>query len=427
MRIFYSCLFYLLIPFVFIRLWWRSRKAKDYGKRWHERFALQDIPKEWQHGLWVHAVSVGEVMAAVPLVKAVHQQYPDLPVLVTTMTPTGSARVKANFDDSVYHCYIPYDLPSVVRRFLQRAKPRALMLLETELWPNILHQCKQNNIPVMLANARLSQKSFLGYHRFAGVAKQMLDNIAVLAAHAKPDAARFIELGMDPAKVTVTGSIKFELKVSASILEKAEVLRKMLGSQRPIWIAASTHVGEEEQLLAAQQQVLAQIPEALLILTPRHPERFDDVYQLAVKQGFKVQRRSAHEACAPDTQVFIGDTMGELMLFFAAIDVAFLGGSLVEHGGHNLLEPASLGVATIIGPSTFNFSEITKMLVDAGATLSVPDSDALATSVVKLLQSSNERFDMGERGRTVIDQNKGALGAHLALLEDFDLDVELAQ
>lgn len=420
-RILYSILFYLALPLVFLRLFMRSRKAKDYGKRWQERFAHQDIPTEFQHGLWVHAVSVGEVLASVPLVKAIHQRYPDLPIIITTMTPTGSARVKANFADSVYHCYVPYDLPRVVKRFLNKAKPKALMLLETELWPNILYGCKKYQVPVFFANARLSEKSFRGYSRIASVTRKMLSAVTILAAHAKADAERFIQLGMPEQRVTVTGSIKFELKVPASILEKAEVLRKALGQQRPTWIAGSTHEGEDEQILAAHKQVLAAIPNALLIISPRHPERFADVADMAKKEGFSVITRSSGEPCVDDVQVMIGDTMGELMLFYAAIDVAFVGGSLVNHGGHNLLEPASLGIASITGFSNFNFADITSMLLNAKATLQVNNSDELAKTVIELLQNSNERFDMGERGRRVIDQNKGALAANLALLESLEL------
>lgn len=422
MRYLYNLLFFLAIPLIFCRLLWRSRKAKDYGRRWRERFAYQDIPAEWLHGLWVHAVSVGEVLAAVPLVKAIHQHYPDLPVIITTMTPTGSARVKANFAESVYHCYVPYDLPTVVARFLRKAKPRALMLLETELWPNILYQCKKKHIPVMLANARLSEKSYQGYARFANVTQQMLSAITILAAHAKADAERFIKLGIPADRVTVTGSIKFEIKIPASILEQAEVLRQMLGEHRPIWVGASTHEGEDEQLLVAHKEILKQQPNALLVISPRHPERFDAVYQLAVKEGFATVRRSDNTSCDETTQVFVCDSMGELLLFYAAVDVAFVGGSLVDHGGHNLLEPASLAIASITGFSNFNFADISKMMIDANATLQINNSAELATAVLKLIEDSNERFEMGERGRQVIDANRGALAAHLTLLEDLNLD-----
>ena len=422
MRRLYTLLFYMLVPFILFRLWWRARNAKAYAKRWRERFAYIDVPVEWQHGLWVHAVSVGEVLAAVPLVKALQQQYADLPIVITTMTPTGSAQVKANFADNVFHTYVPYDLPIVVKRFLNRVKPRALMILETELWPNILLQCKQQHIPVMLANARLSQKSFNGYAKIPKLTREMLAAITILAAHAPADAERFIKLGIAAEKVTVTGSIKFEINVPASILEQAQVLRNAFGQNRSIWVAASTHHGEDEQILAAHQKVLQVLPNALLILVPRHPERFNNVYQLTLKQGFTTVQRSTGEVCLPETQVFLGDTMGELMLFFAASDLAFVGGSLVNTGGHNLLEPASLGIASITGPSYFNFADVTKMLLDSRAALQVNNSTELAQQVITLLKDSSVRTEMGERGRRAIEQNRGALAAHLALLEKLPLE-----
>jgi 3-deoxy-D-manno-octulosonic-acid transferase len=420
----YSVLIYLAIPFILLRLWWRSRKSPAYNRRWRERFALENVPKEWQHGLWVHAVSVGEVLASVPLVKAIHQQYPHLPVVMTTMPPTGSARVKANFADSVFHVYVPYDIPGVINRFLNKVQPRAVMILETELWPNILHYCKKRNVPVMMANARLSEKSFLGYAKFAKATKDMMSAITILATHAKADAERFAKLGMDENRITVTGSIKFEIKIAASILEQADVLRNQLGGNRLNWIAGSTHEGEDVQVLEAHKTVLKDFPNALLVLTPRHPERFNNVYELAKKEGFNVARRSAGEPCTTDTQVYIGDTMGELMLFFAAVDLAFIGGSLVNSGGHNLLEPASLGVASLTGPSNFNFADITKMMLNAKAVRQVDNSYALAQQVINLFHHSTARAEMGERGRQVIEQNKGALGAHLALLEDLELGEE---
>ncbi len=423
MRRFYTLLFYLLVPFILLRLWWRARHAKAYAKRWRERFAYIHVPQEWQQGLWVHAVSVGEVLAAVPLVKALQQQYANLPIVLTTMTPTGSARVKANFADNVFHTYVPYDLPHVVKRFLHKVKPRALMILETELWPNILYQCKRQGIPVMLANARLSQQSFKGYAKFPKLTREMLSSITTLAAHATSDGERFIKLGIDAKKVSVTGSIKFEINVPASILEQAQVLRNSLGQSRSIWVAASTHQGEDEQVLTAHQEVLRILPDALLILVPRHPERFNGVYQLAIKQSFTTMRRSTNDVCTAETQVFLGDTMGELMLFFAASDLAFVGGSLVNTGGHNLLEPASLGIASITGPSYFNFADVTRMLLDAKAAVKVNNSSELAQQVITLLKDSRIRTEMGERGRNVIAENRGALSAHLTLLKKLPLEV----
>ena len=411
-----------MVPLIFVRLGWRSRYAPAYGKRWKERFAFIDLPPSAQNGLWVHAVSVGEVLAAVPLVKAIRQHYPDLPIVMTTMTPTGSARVHANFNDTVYHFYVPYDLPTVVHRFLKRVQPCAAIFLETELWPNIFHQCKKHAIPLMLANARLSERSARGYAKVKMLTQEMLTAITILGAHAKADADRFIQLGMDPHRVHVTGSIKFEITVPTSILEEGEALRRFLnnshvGSNRPIWIAASTHEGEEEQILDAHRVVLKTLPNALLVLTPRHPERFERIVQLAKKRGFVTVARSSGNTCTANMQVFIGDTMGELMLFFAAVDVAFMGGSLVPNGGHNLLEPAALGVAALTGPATFNFTDITRLLIDAHAALEIQNSDELAEQVIYLLQHSKERSEMGERGREVIAANRGALAANLLLIK----------
>ena len=418
MRFIYSIVTYLAVPFILLRLWRRSRKAAAYGLRWRERFAHIDVPAAWQNGLWVHAVSVGEVLAAIPLIKAIRQHYPDLPITMTTMTPTGSARVQANFGDTVYHVYVPYDIPSVVQRFLDRVKPKAVMILETELWPNIFYYVHRRGIPLLLANARLSERSAKGYKRIASTTRQMLSAVTVLAAHAKEDAERFIALGMDPARVTVTGSIKFEIKVPSSLMEQGASLRRFFGTNRSIWVAASTHSGEEDIILTAHKKIVSAIPNALLVLVPRHPERFNEVATLAQKKGFSIVRRSTHQACLPQTQVFVGDTMGELLLFFSAVDVAFIGGSLIPNGGHNLLEPAALGVATVTGHSHFNFKDITNLLLQANAIIQVWDAEDLAETVIDLLQNSTRRTEMGERGRKVIEQNRGALVAHLALMEN---------
>jgi 3-deoxy-D-manno-octulosonic-acid transferase len=417
LRYLYSFLFYLMVPYILVRLWWRSRRNRDYKKRVAERFAYLHIPKKWQHGLWIHAVSVGEVMAILPLVKAVLHKHPKLPIIMTTMTPTGAARVTAQLSEQVFHCYVPYDLPTVVARFLKRTQPKAMMLVETELWPNILHQCQKRHIPVLMANARLSERSYRGYARLGRVIQQMLSAITILATHAQADAERFINLGMDPAHVVVTGSIKFEIKIPSSVIEQSEVVRRALGVNRPIWIAASTHESEEEQVLDAHKLVLQKIPNALLVLVPRHPERFDSVFELIKKRGFKNVRRSNDAPCTDNVQVYLGDTMGDLILLFAAVDLAFVGGSLIERGGHNLLEPAALGLAGITGFSNFNFADISKMLIEAKAVVQVNNATELAHSVEDLLQDSQTRSEMGEQGRRVIEKNRGALAKHMALLE----------
>ncbi len=416
MRYIYSLLFYLAIPFILIRLLWRSRQNPQYRQRLAERFAFFHADRRWQNGLWIHAVSLGEVVAATPLIKAIQKQYPHLPLTITTMTITGSERVRATFGEQVFHVYVPYDAPIFVRRFLNKIKPKALMVLETELWPNILAICKRRKISILISNARLSERSANGYRRIPTTTRQMLSAITELAAHAQIDAERFINLGMDPARVTVAGSIKFDASVPPSIYEQADVLRGMMGRQRRIWIAASTHEGEETKILAAFSEVIKTVPDALLVLVPRHPERFDKVAELAKQQGYHIVRRTSHEPCSLMTQVFIGDTMGELKLFYAASDVAFVGGSLVPIGGHNILEPASLGTPTLTGPHMFNFEEVTELLLQANALIQVRDELDLAHTVIRLLQNSMLRAELSDNEQQVLERNRGALVKNLELL-----------
>tara|TARA_R110000868_G_scaffold69261_1_gene204158 strand:- start:37185 stop:38429 length:1245 start_codon:yes stop_codon:yes gene_type:complete len=405
----------MAVPFILLRLLLRSRRIPAYRQRWHERFARFDIESKWQHGLWVHTVSLGEIVAATPLIKAIQKRYPDLPITITTMTITGSERVRGTFGNEVFHVYVPYDLPTVVSRFLNKVKPKAVMIFETELWPNIMYACKKRHLPVMLANARLSERSAKGYRHISHTMKKMLSAITLLGAHAHADAERFVQLGLDNDKVQVTGSIKFETNIPASIFEQAEVLRDLWGRGRPVLIAASTHAGEEEIILDVFKQVAKSIPDALLVLVPRHPERFSAVIELCKEQGYHTVTRTSNEPCSMVTQVFVGDTMGELKLFFAAGDVAFVGGSLVKIGGHNVLEPASLGTPTITGPYMFNFEEINAVLTKAGALIQVFNPNELAENIIHLLQNSALRAEISEKAERVMKQNKGALAKNMAL------------
>ena len=416
MRYLYSFLTYLVVPFILLRLWWKGQKAPEYRQRISERFALQDIPENSQHGIWLHTVSVGEVIAAIPLVRAIMSQYPNLPIIITTMTPTGSARVKAIFCDSVYHCYIPYDIPGCVKRFIRKAKPKVLVVLETELWPNLLHYCQHANVPVMLSNARLSEKSFKGYQRFSHSVRQLLSAVTVLGAHAKADAQRFIQLGLPTNRVHVTGSIKYELRLPDDLPQQTNSLKQWFGN-RPIWVAGSTHEGEDEQVLAAHKKLLEQYPNALLILVPRHPQRFDNVHELIQQQGLNVARRSLQQTCDASISVYLGDTMGELLLLMSVADVVFIGGSLVDVGGHNLLEPAALGIATITGWSKFNFVEINQKLEQANALCQVSDQQALANQLIELFQQPKLREQLGNNAKQVVAANRGALAANITLLE----------
>ncbi len=417
MRHFYTLLLYMALPLVLLRLLWRSRNAPGYRARLKERFGLF-APFDATHTLWIHAVSVGEVQAAVPLVKLLQERYPEQAIVITTTTPTGSQRVRELFDDDLFHVYAPYDLPLMMERFIQRAKPQIVVLMETEIWPNLLATCKQHGIPSILANARLSQRSAKGYARLGEFTRQTFGDIGWVAAQAPADAERFIALGVHSDQMTVTGSIKFDARLPASLNEQADVIRRTWGHERPVWVAASTHEGEDGQVLQAHKQIRLQLPEALLVLVPRHPERFDSVAALCKKSGFNVVRRSDQSNCTLETGIFLGDTVGELPMFLAGVDVAFMGGSLIKHGGHNMLEPAALGVPVVFGPHNFNFAAISELLLEEDAAVMVNGADELAAVVEAWLGDASERSRIGENGRRVVEQNRGALNKLAALIDD---------
>jgi 3-deoxy-D-manno-octulosonic-acid transferase len=406
-----------------LRLAWRGWQVPAYWWRWPERFGfvpeIVNTDASEHDVVWLHAVSVGEVQAAVPIIRALRARFPDLKIVLTTMTATGSERVRANFGNDVEHYYAPYDLPGSVRRFLARVRPNLAVIMETELWPNIFHLCRENNIPLILANARLSEQSAGKYRPVHRLLAETLANISVVAAQTAQDAQRLIALGANPAYVHVTGSIKFDVKITASLREEAAVLRRSWGVGRAVWIAASTHEGEEKPVLDAFDIVKQAIPQSLLVLVPRHPERFAKAAALCQKRGYVTVLRSQHVPCNSETDVFIGDSMGELPLFYAAADVAFVGGSLVPTGGHNLLEPAALGLAVITGPFMFNFEEITRMMREAGAVCQIQDVKELSAELITCLNDANLRYAMGENGRQLVEQNRGALNALLALMEKY--------
>ncbi len=410
-RTLYTLLFHLGLPLVALRLYLRSRKASAYARRIGERFAF-GLPALRTGGIWVHAVSVGESIAAAPMIRALLERYPDLPITVTCMTPTGSERIKALFanESRIQHCYLPYDLPWAASRFLERIKPKLAVIMETELWPNHIHQCALRGIPVALANGRLSERSARGYARFAGLTRPMLEEMSFIAVQTEAEAERFRQLGARPECVEVTGSIKFDLTVDAQLLQRAAQLRaQWQASGRPVWIAASTHEGEDEVVLAAHRQLLASHSDALLILVPRHPERFNGVFELCRQQGFETVRRSSGQDVTAQHQVLLGDTMGELLFLYALADSAFVGGSLVANGGHNLLEPAALSKPVLSGPHLFNFLEIAAMLREAGALQEVEDATSLAKAVQRLFELPRDARRMGEAGLTVMRANQGAL------------------
>jgi 3-deoxy-D-manno-octulosonic-acid transferase len=415
LRYLYTFLFYLALPFVFLRLLWRSRRSVEYRKRWGERLGF--FPGKVDRCIWVHAASVGETIAAIPLIKALKAAYPDVPILVTNMTITGAARTQAAFGDSVLQSYVPYDLPSAISRLIQRTHPVIALTLETELWPNIFAVCQQHQIPVVVANARLSEKSAAGYARVAPITREMLLVIDKMAVQTQIEADRFIALGLPAARATVTGNLKFDMEMPADLAEKSLALRASFGANRLIWIAASTHATEEEIILDAHKRICEKFPNALLILVPRHPERFDDVYQLCLQQKFHVVRRSQQTPFTAETQVYLADTMGEMFLMFAVADVAFVAGSFAPIGGHNMLEAAVQGKPVITGPQLFNFAEISASLIAAKGMCTVQNAEELALQVKHLFEDADYRKTCGDNARHFVDANRGALAKQLQIVK----------
>lgn len=416
MRLLYSALFYALLPFILTRLVWRSRKLLAYRKRWRERFAFYDSPPE-RNIVWFHAVSVGEAEAAFPLIRRFSAGHPSLPVLVTCTTPTGSARIKAVLGDSVRHVYLPYDLPDGVARFLNHFRPRAAVFLETEIWPNFYAQCRRRGIPLAIVNGRLSEKSTRSYRWVSRLTEGSLAAVSLVAAQTVVDAERYISLGAAPNRVTVAGNVKFDLEFSDAMRQQAESLRASLFGSRPIWIAGSTHPGEEEQIFTALGKLKSVIPEVLLLLAPRHPERADEVQALTERSGFSIQRRTEGCPCAAATDVFLVDSLGELRVFYGVADVAFVGGSLVPRGGHNVLEPAAAGRPVLFGPHMFNFAEITQRLRENGGGIEVADGGALARWTLRLLSEPDRRSEIGAKGQAFVSANRGAVERVTVLLD----------
>lgn len=419
-RFFYSILFYLLIPFLLLRLWRRAKKASAYGERIPERFGFFNPPASTHKKVvWFHTVSVGEFIGAQPLIRWLLQR-DDLEVVVTTMTPTGSAQVKASFGDRVFHVYAPYDTPTAVARFLRKVKPSLFITMETELWPNTIAACKARNIPCLLINARLSQKSLRGYQKFSALTRPMVQSLSRVAVQNQDDAARFEVMGLNSEQYQVTGNIKFDLTLTDEVRERASAFRQMINpdNRRKILIAASTHAGEDEIILSAFTCVKKRLPEAVLILVPRHPERFDAVFERCKETEMVVIRRSHHQdvsAC----DILLGDTMGELLMFYGASNVAFVGGSLVANGGHNFIEAAVWGLPLLSGPHLFNFAEVSRLLQQADALTLVEDADSLAQAVEDLLSDLNVAKAMGARALGVAQSNRGALLKTQSMIEAY--------
>jgi len=418
-RLIYTLIHYLCLPAILIRLLWRSRYIISYRQRWNERFGYIKRVTKTEASIWIHAVSVGEANAAIPLIKELIVRYPQYSIVVTTTTPTGSARITQQLKDDVIHVYAPYDVPWVVNRFLRRSQTKLCIIMETEIWPNILHCCRKNNIPIFLANARLSERSRLRYELIATLTKAMLKSYSMVSAQGLLDGERLLSLGLNPKRLMISGNIKFDIKIPTQLIDDGASLRKEWNTKnRPTFIAASTHEGEDIIILDAFNRIREQLPEALLILVPRHPDRFMRVERLCKEQGFKLVLRSLNQLPSEDTSILLGDTMGELLLLYAASDIAFVGGSLVPVGGHNLIEPAAIGLPVLTGPHLHNFTEIARLLQSAGTAQTVHDAKSMASAVIALFSAKELHSKMSIRAREVISANSGALEKHLEWIEN---------
>ncbi|PCM42795.1 lipid IV(A) 3-deoxy-D-manno-octulosonic acid transferase [Marinobacter sp. ANT_B65] len=401
----YSQLIRVLLPFILLRLWWQGRQAPELRRNWQQRLGF--LPRISGTVVWVHAVSVGETIAAAPMVRRLLARSPGITILMTAMTDTGLTQAKKMFGDQVQYAYAPYDTPGSIRRFLNRTNPRILVIMETEIWPNMIRQSRSRRVPVFLVNARLSERSARGYERIKSLVAPIMRSISWVAAQAEKDAERFRRIGVAASKVAVTGSVKFDVDIPDAVREASQKLKGTFAS-RPVWIAGSTHEGEDVQLLAAHRQLLVSHPDALLILVPRHPERFESVTEKVSRQRLSLARRSLGEDPS-SADVYLGDTMGELMMLYGASDVAFVGGSLIERGGHNPLEPAGWGIPVISGPQVFNFETIYQRLLDDRGVTMVEDADELYHRLLTLFNDAGERKASGQRALSVVNKNRGAL------------------
>lgn len=412
----YTVLIYLLTPLALLVLVWRGWRDPAYRERFGERLGFTRLRFD-RAPIWVHAVSMGEVQAAAPLVRELRRRHPQVPLLVTTATPTGAQRVRELFKADVSHAYLPYDTPDCVRRFLNRVRPRIAIVLETEVWPHLYRGCAQRGIPMIMASARLSARSARRLRWAAGLFRQLWSADIAIAVQTQADAERFMALGAASERVVIAGNIKFDLEIGADITVCGRNVREAQFAERFVWTAGSTHPVEEQSVLDAHLQLRERVPSALLVLVPRHPQRFNEVRNWLTAQGVSFALRSADQAVTREHGVLLVDTMGELQMFYAAADVAFVGGTLVPVGGHNLLEPAALRLPVLMGPHNFNAPDIARMLIDAGAAQSVGSTHELAQALCALANDGVQRQTMGLRGQAAVAANRGALDKVLTLIE----------
>jgi 3-deoxy-D-manno-octulosonic-acid transferase len=410
MRALYNILSVLLLPYARLRLLWRARREPGYGEHVAERFGHYGAAPT-RPVIWLHAVSLGETRGAEPLVNALLAQYPEHCLLLTHMTPTGREAGQSLYGSRVMQAYLPYDYADAVARFLNHFAPRVGMVMETEIWPNLIRACEQRRIPLLLVNARLSARSAQGYARFAGFAKEVLNELSAIVAQSDADAERFRGLGA--SRVTVAGNLKFDSEPPADKLALGDAFRAGYGA-RPVLLAASTREGEEELVLDALEKIT--FPELLLVMVPRHPQRFDEVARLITNRGLSMQRRSEKRGVEANTRVLLGDSLGELFAYYHAADIAFVGGSLVQWGGHNLIEACAVGTPVLVGPYTMNFSEATESAIASGAALRVDNADELARAVSALFADQGRRLEMREHALAFASQHRGATARTLAII-----------
>ena len=428
MRRLYTLLLVLLLPYILFHLLWRSRRQPEYLRHIGERFGFYHI-KPAAPLIWLHAVSVGETRAAVPLVAQLQARYPEHRILLTHMTPTGRETGRQLFGDQVLQCYLPYDFPFAAKRFLRHFKPEIGLLMETEIWFNLVQTCRKAGVPLLLVNARMSEKSARKYGRFKTLSRDSLQSLSEIAAQTEADARRLVELGATSVKIT--GNLKFDVTVPQSAIDLGKSLRERFGAARPVFLAASTREGEEVLIMEALAKI--DIPNLLIIIVPRHPQRFDQVAELLTQHGIRFQRRSElgfagmgdlspnsqDKPVAPETLVVLGDSMGEMFAYYAACDIAFIGGSLLPLGGQNLIEAAAMGKPVLIGPHTFNFAEVSELAVQAGVALRVTNAEELALAVEDLLKAPEKIKAMSVAALAFADRHRGATDRLMALIEPF--------
>lgn len=408
-RFFYTLILALVAPLLLFGLYKSKPNKPKFGKRWKEHFGITPKLTSNQRPIWIHAVSVGESIAATPLIKEIKKQNPEQSIIVTTTTSTGAEQIE-KLGSLVEHRYMPIDFSFAVKGFLKAIQPKKMLIIETELWPNTLHQVSKFGVPITVVNARLSEKSRSNYAKFQPIFNIVEPCLTNILCQSQSDADHFESLGVAKSKLAITGSIKFDIQIADTVKEKAKALRSELGEHRPIWIAASTHEGEDQIILEAHQQIIEEQPDALLILVPRHPERFDSVYKLCVQKGFTTTRRTHSSNPVPNTQVYLGDTMGEMLVLIGASDTCFMAGSLLGQkvGGHNMLEPAALGIAVVNGPSYYNFKEITEELLRHKA-IRVCKPNQIADTIQLLLKNSSTRHQQAQQALMVAENNQGSL------------------